>query len=101
MMDGFVITIRNALDDAGFSNIPIMSYAIKYSSAFYGPFRVAPDTTQHFGDRKQFQMDPANRLEALREGESDVNEGQDLLLVKPALSYLEFIGDVASTFIFP
>src|SRR5690625_1361001 len=98
MMDGFVITIRNALDDAGFSNIPIMSYAIKYSSAFYGPFRDAADSTPQFCDRKQYQMDPANRMEALREAESDVNEGADFLIVKPALSYIDIIRDVANNF---
>lgn len=101
MMDGFVITIRKALDDAGFSNIPIMSYAIKYSSAFYGPFRDAADSTPQFGDRKQYQMDPANRMEALREAESDVNEGADFLIVKPALSYLDIIRDVANNFNLP
>src|SRR5699024_9610627 len=93
-----VITIRNALDDAGFSNIPIMSYAIKYSSAFYGPFRDAADSTPQFGDRKQYQMDPANRMEALREAESDVNEGADFLIVKPVVSYVDIIRDVATNF---
>src|SRR5699024_8791308 len=78
--------------------IPIMSYAIKYSSAFYGPFRDAADSTPQFGDRKQYQMDPANRMEALREAESDVNEGADFLIVKPALSYLDIILDVANNF---
>src|SRR5699024_6577735 len=101
MMYGFVITIRNALDDAGFSNIPIMSYAIKYSSAFYGPFRDAADSTPQFGDRKQYQMDPANRMEALREAESDVIEGADFLIVKPALSYLDIIRDVKNNFNLP
>lgn len=101
MMDGFVITIREALDEAGFSHIPIMSYAIKYSSAFYGPFRDAADSTPQFGDRKQYQMDPANRLEALREAESDVIEGADFLIVKPALSYLDIIRDVKNNFNLP
>lgn len=101
MMDGFVITIREALDAEGFSHIPIMSYAIKYSSAFYGPFRDAADSTPQFGDRKQYQMDPANRLEALREAESDVIEGADFLIVKPALSYLDIIRDVKNNFNLP
>ena len=101
MMDGFVITIREALDEAGFSEIPIMSYAIKYSSAFYGPFRDAADSTPQFGDRKQYQMDPANRIEALREAESGVQEGADFLIVKPALSYLDIIRDVKNNFNLP
>ncbi|MBP1947688.1 porphobilinogen synthase [Virgibacillus litoralis] len=97
MMDGFVIAIRQALDEAGYTNIPIMSYAVKYSSAFYGPFRDAADSTPQFGDRKSYQMDPANRLEALREAESDVEEGADFLIVKPALSYLDIVRDVKNT----
>ncbi|SDQ45927.1 porphobilinogen synthase [Virgibacillus salinus] len=97
MMDGFVIVIRQALDEAGYTNIPIMSYAVKYSSAFYGPFRDAADSTPQFGDRKSYQMDPANRLEALREAESDVEEGADFLIVKPALSYLDIVRDVKNT----
>ncbi|MFB4166623.1 porphobilinogen synthase [Virgibacillus sp. JSM 102003] len=97
MMDGFVIVIRQALDEAGYTNIPIMSYAVKYSSAFYGPFRDAADSTPQFGDRKSYQMDPANRLEALREAESDVDEGADFLIVKPALSYLDIVRDVKNT----
>ena len=101
MMDGFVITIREALDEAGFTHIPIMSYAVKYSSAFYGPFRDAADSTPQFGNRKEYQMDPANRLEALREAESDVNEGADFLIVKPALSYLDIIRDVKNNFNLP
>ncbi|UJL44980.1 porphobilinogen synthase [Virgibacillus sp. NKC19-16] len=94
MMDGFVKVIRQALDEAGFTNIPIMSYAVKYSSAFYGPFRDAADSTPQFGDRKTYQMDPANRLEALREAQSDIEEGADFLIVKPALSYLDIVRDV-------
>src|SRR5690625_2527417 len=101
MMDGFVITIRNALDDAGFSNIPIMSYAIKYSSAFYGPFRDAADSTPQFGDRKTYQMDPANRMEAMREAMSDVDEGADFLIVKPALSYMDIMRDIKNNFHLP
>ncbi|WP_047981691.1 porphobilinogen synthase [Ornithinibacillus contaminans] len=101
MMDGFVTVIRHALDEAGFTNIPIMSYAVKYSSAFYGPFRDAADSTPQFGDRKTYQMDPANRLEALREAESDVAEGADFLIVKPALSYLDIVRDVRNNFNLP
>src|SRR5690625_1053297 len=97
MMDGFVRVIRRALDEAGFKNIPIMSYAVKYASAFYGPFRDAADSTPQFGDRKTYQMDPANRLEAIREAEADVDEGADFLIVKPALSYLDIIRDVRNT----
>lgn len=98
MMDGFVIAIRAALDEAGHTNIPIMSYAVKYSSAFYGPFREAADSTPQFGDRKTYQMDPANRLEAIREAESDMEEGADFLIVKPALSYLDIVRDIKDNF---
>jgi len=101
MMDGFVRVIRRALDEAGFKNIPIMSYAVKYASAFYGPFRDAADSTPEFGDRKTYQMDPANRLEALREAEADVDEGADFLIIKPALSYLDIIRDVRNTYNIP
>ncbi|HLR03039.1 MAG TPA: porphobilinogen synthase [Virgibacillus sp.] len=94
MMDGFVITIREALDSAGFSHVPIMSYAVKYASSFYGPFRDAADSTPEFGDRKAYQMDPANRQEALREAESDVQEGADFLIVKPGLPYLDIVRDI-------
>ena len=94
MMDGFVAEIRRGLDQAGFSHIPIMSYGIKYASKFYGPFRDAAESTPSFGDRRTYQMDPANRLEALRELESDVLEGADMMIVKPALSYLDIIRDV-------
>ncbi|MBP1968811.1 porphobilinogen synthase [Virgibacillus natechei] len=94
MMDGFVTFIRQALDEAGYTNIPIMSYAVKYASAFYGPFRDAADSTPQFGDRKTYQMDPANRLEALREAESDMEEGADFLIVKPAMTYLDIVRDV-------
>ncbi|MGY0693168.1 porphobilinogen synthase [Virgibacillus sp. FSP13] len=98
MMDGFVVAIRQALDEAGFINIPIMSYAVKYASAFYGPFRDAANSTPQFGDRKTYQMDPANRLEALREAESDMDEGADFLIVKPAMSYLDIVRDVRNNF---
>ena len=101
MMDGFVVVIRQALDEAGFQQIPIMSYAVKYSSAFYGPFRDAADSTPQFGDRKTYQMDPANRMEALREAESDMEEGADFLIVKPALSYLDIVRDVKNNFNVP
>lgn len=101
MMDGFVTVIRQALDEAGFIQIPIMSYAVKYSSAFYGPFRDAADSTPQFGDRKTYQMDPANREEALREAESDMQEGADFLIVKPALSYLDIVRDVKNNFNVP
>lgn len=101
MMDGFVTVIRQALDEAGFTQIPIMSYAVKYSSAFYGPFRDAADSTPQFGDRKTYQMDPANREEALREAESDMQEGADFLIVKPALSYLDIVRDVKNNFNVP
>ncbi|SFA68832.1 porphobilinogen synthase [Lentibacillus halodurans] len=94
MMDGFVKVIRQALDEAGFHNIPIMSYAVKYASAFFGPFRDAADSTPQFGDRKTYQMDPSNRLEALREAETDIEEGADFLIVKPALSFLDIVRDV-------
>ncbi|MBI5974197.1 porphobilinogen synthase [Staphylococcus canis] len=94
MMDGFVAEIRKGLDEAGYYHIPIMSYGIKYASSFFGPFRDAADSTPSFGDRKTYQMDPANRLEAFRELESDLNEGTDMMIVKPALSYLDIIRDV-------
>ncbi|WP_067727266.1 porphobilinogen synthase [Oceanobacillus damuensis] len=101
MMDGFVAVIRAALDEAGYLHIPIMSYAVKYASAFYGPFRDAADSTPQFGDRKTYQMDPANRLEALREAETDVAEGADFLIVKPAMSYLDIVREVRDNFNLP
>lgn len=101
MMDGFVAAIRAGLDEAGFVDIPIMSYAVKYSSAFYGPFREAADSTPQFGDRKTYQMDPANRLEAFREAESDVAEGADFLIVKPGLPFLDIVRDVKNNFTLP
>lgn len=101
MMDGFVVAIRQALDAAGFLDIPIMSYAVKYASAYYGPFREAAGSAPQFGDRKTYQMDPANRLEAMREAKSDVAEGADFLIVKPALSYLDIIRDVKNNFVLP
>lgn len=101
MMDGRVEAIRLALDDEGFSDIPIMSYAAKYASAFYGPFREAAESTPQFGDRRSYQMDPANRREALREVALDVEEGADIIMVKPALSYLDIISDVRDSFDLP
>lgn len=94
MMDGFVTAIRHALDEAGFVNIPIMSYAVKYASAFFGPFRDAAESAPKFGNRKTYQMDPANRREALREAASDVDEGADFIIVKPGLPYLDVLRDV-------
>ncbi|WP_054028144.1 porphobilinogen synthase [Bacillus sp. FJAT-28004] len=91
MMDGFVLAIREGLDDAGFSDVPIMSYSVKFSSAYYGPFRDAAHSAPQFGDRKTYQMDPANVREALREAESDIAEGADMLMVKPALAYLDIV----------
>ncbi|WP_373231436.1 porphobilinogen synthase [Cohnella sp.] len=91
MMDGFVTAIRQGLDEAGFTNTPIMSYAVKYSSAYYGPFREAAHSSPQFGDRKTYQMDPANAREALREAQSDVEEGADFLMVKPGLAYLDIV----------
>lgn len=101
MMDGFVVAIRFALDEAGFQDVPIMSYAVKYSSAFYGPFREAAESTPQFGDRKSYQMDPANRIEAMREAESDVMEGADFLIVKPGMPYLDIVRDVKNNFNLP
>ncbi|GAA5416254.1 delta-aminolevulinic acid dehydratase [Paraliobacillus ryukyuensis] len=94
MMDGFVAAIRKGLDEAGFQQTPIMSYAVKYASAFYGPFRDAAESAPQFGDRKQYQMDPANRREAFREAASDVEQGADFLIVKPSLAYMDIIRDV-------
>ncbi|SEW17307.1 porphobilinogen synthase [Halobacterium jilantaiense] len=98
MTDGMVAAIREALDDAGFSDIPIMSYAAKYESAFYGPFRDAADGAPAFGDRRHYQMDPANRREAGREVALDVEQGADVLMVKPALPYLDIVSDVRREF---
>ena len=94
MIDGMVASIRESLDNEGFDNIPIMSYAAKYSSAFYGPFREAAESAPQFGDRKTYQMDPANVREALKEVELDIEEGADIIMVKPALSYLDIISKV-------
>ena len=94
MMDGQVKAIRSFLDAGSFTHIPIMGYSAKYSSAFYGPFREAADSTPSFGDRKAYQMDPSNRRMALEEVESDIKEGADIVMVKPALSYLDVIHEV-------
>ena len=97
MMDGRVAVIREALDKERFNMVPIMSYAAKYASAFYGPFREAAESTPQFGDRRSYQMDPANRREAMKEVMIDVAEGADIVMVKPALSYLDIISDVKAT----
>jgi len=101
MMDGRVKAIRIALDSEGFSEMPIMSYAAKYASAFYGPFREAAESTPKFGDRRSYQMDPANRREALKEVALDIGEGADIVMVKPALAYLDIISDVRNAFNVP
>lgn len=101
MMDGRIAAIRNTLDDEGFDWIPIMSYAAKYSSAFYGPFRDAAESTPTFGDRRTYQMDPANSEEALREVALDIDEGADIVMVKPALPYLDIIRRVKVEFGYP
>jgi porphobilinogen synthase len=101
MMDGRVGAIREALDDRGFENVAIMSYAAKYCSAFYGPFRDAADSAPKFGDRRSHQMDPANAQEALREVEQDIEEGADIVMVKPALPYLDIISRVKDAFGYP
>jgi len=101
MMDGRVAAIRDILDDEGFENTPIMSYAAKYASGFYGPFREAAESTPQFGDRRSYQMDPSNSREALREVELDIEEGADIVMVKPALSYLDIISQVKQEFNMP
>ena len=101
MMDGRVQAIREALDDAGFAQVSIMSYAVKYASAYYGPFRDAADSTPQFGDRRSYQMDPANAREALREAALDAEEGADFLMVKPALAYLDIVRQVKDTYLLP
>jgi len=101
MMDGRVAAIRKILDENGFSNIPIMSYAAKYASAFYGPFRDAAESTPQFGDRRSYQMDPANSNEALREVRLDIEEGADIVMVKPALPYLDIIRRIKDEFKYP
>ncbi len=94
MMDGRVAEIRDALDENGFSQVPIMSYAAKYCSAYYGPFRAAAESAPQFGDRQTYQMDPANAMEAIREATLDIEEGADIIMVKPALPYLDIISRI-------
>ncbi|WP_266079427.1 porphobilinogen synthase [Haladaptatus caseinilyticus] len=101
MMDGMVGAIREALDDTGYADVPIMSYAAKYESAFYGPFRDAADGAPAFGNRRHYQMDPANSREAMREVELDVEQGADVLMVKPALPYLDIVRDIREEFDHP
>ncbi|MCX6345722.1 MAG: porphobilinogen synthase [Armatimonadetes bacterium] len=101
MMDGRVLAIRETLDENGFENTPIMSYAAKFASAFYGPFRAAADCALQFGDRASYQMDPPNRREAVKEMALDVEEGADIIMVKPALSYLDIISDARMSFDVP
>jgi porphobilinogen synthase len=101
MMDGRIAAIRDILDENGFEHIPVMSYAVKYASAYYGPFREAAESTPEFGDRRSYQMDPANRLEALREANQDVAEAADFLMVKPALAYLDVLRELKDNFDLP
>ncbi|HHB76439.1 MAG TPA: porphobilinogen synthase [Desulfobulbus sp.] len=101
MMDGRISEIRSALDENGFHMVPIMSYAVKYASSFYGPFRDAADCAPQFGDRRSYQMDPANSREALREATLDVEEGADILMVKPAVAYLDIISRLRDEFDLP
>jgi porphobilinogen synthase len=101
MMDGRVAAIREGLDESGFPETPIMAYSAKYASAFYGPFREAADSTPQFGDRRSYQMDPANAMEAMREVALDVDEGADIVMVKPALPYLDVIARVKGEFGLP
>jgi porphobilinogen synthase len=101
MMDGRVKAIRSCLDEHGFAHIPIMAYSAKYASGFYGPFRDAAGSAPQFGDRRSYQMDPANREEALREVQLDIEEGADIVMVKPALAYLDIIREVKDRFHYP
>jgi porphobilinogen synthase len=101
MMDGRVAAIRQGLDEAGFAQTPILSYAVKFASGFYGPFREAAESTPSFGDRRSYQMDPANGREAMREAELDVEEGADMLMVKPAVPYLDLLAELRLRFDLP
>ena len=101
MMDGQVTAIRTGLDDTGFDHLPIMAYSAKYASSFYGPFRVAADSAPQFGDRRGYQMDIANSREAMREIQMDIDEGADIIMVKPALSYLDVISQAREAFGYP
>ena len=98
MIDGTIEMVRQSLDNSGFSDLPIMAYSVKYASAFYGPFRDAADSAPTFGDRKTYQMDPANREEGFRKATFDAEEGADILMIKPALSYLDIIRDLKNNF---
>lgn len=98
MMDGTIAMVRESLDNTGFAELPIMAYSVKYSSAYYGPFRDAADSAPTFGDRRTYQMDPANRDEGLRKATFDDSEGADILMVKPALSYLDIVRDLKNNF---
>ncbi len=101
MMDGQVAAIRTSLDEGGFEHLPIMAYSAKYASSFYGPFRVAADSAPQFGDRRGYQMDVANSREAMREIKMDIDEGADIVMVKPALSYLDVISQAREAFGYP
>lgn len=101
MMDGRVAAIRDILDENDFDHIPIMSYAVKYASGYYGPFREAAESTPQFGDRRSYQMDPGNRLEAVREAQMDVEEGADIIMVKPGLPYLDIVREMRNEFNLP
>jgi porphobilinogen synthase len=101
MMDGRVAAIRQILDENGFDRIPVMSYAVKYASGYYGPFREAAESTPQFGDRRSYQMDPANRLEAIREAQMDIEEGADIIMVKPGLPYLDIVRELRNEFHHP
>ncbi len=101
MMDGRIAAIRSSLDQIGYNDTPIMSYAAKYASCFYGPFREAAESTPEFGDRRSYQMDPPNVLEAMREASLDIEEGADIIMVKPALSYLDVIYRIKEEFRYP
>ena len=101
MMDGRVAAIRDLLDEEGYSDTVIMAYSVKYASAFYGPFREAAESTPQFGDRRSYQMDPSNRVEALREAALDIEEGADVIMVKPALPYLDIIAALKDRFDMP
>jgi porphobilinogen synthase len=101
MMDGRVAAIRETLDKNGFKHLPVMSYAVKYASGYYGPFREAAESTPQFGDRRSYQMDPGNRLEAIREAQMDVEEGADIIMVKPGLPYLDIVREMRNEFNLP
>jgi porphobilinogen synthase len=101
MMDGRIAAVRDVLDEEGFDQTIVLSYAVKYASAFYGPFREAAESTPQFGDRKAYQMDPPNAVEALREAAMDIEEGADIIMVKPALPYLDIIARIKDRFDMP